>query len=211
MIIEDMKKGKEWEDVGICPYCRISGAKSDEEYVTSIKKLMGNGNATAFYKLAFDYFDGEHGLQQDMTKANELLLKAGELGCADAYYNLGVNYDVGGRDVEIEKKKAKHYYEQAAMMGDVESRHYLGVMEGKAGISKRAYKHFLLAAKYGCKDSLQLIKTGFMDGIVTKDEYGQALRAYQKQHDEMKSDKRDEAADFLARIHGFNTMNINLR
>ena len=49
-----------------------------------------------------------------MTKANELLLKAGELGCAEAYRNLGMSYN-NGLGVEVDKKKAKHYYELAAM------------------------------------------------------------------------------------------------
>ena len=33
---------------------------------------------------------------QDWSKANELYLKAGELGCADAYFNLGNSYQWGG-------------------------------------------------------------------------------------------------------------------
>jgi len=35
------------------------------------------------------YFNGTHGLPQDFAKANELCLRAGELGCAKAYFNLG--------------------------------------------------------------------------------------------------------------------------
>ena len=36
-----------------------------------------------------------------------------------------------------------------------------------------------------------------MDGMITKDEYASTLRAYQKRHDEMKSDTRDIAAERL--------------
>ena len=44
--------------------------------------------------------------------------------------------------------------------------------------------------------SLNYVKTGFMKGWVTKEEYAQALRAY---HDlEMKSEARDKAEDVMA-------------
>ena len=34
-----------------------------------------------------------------------------------------------------------------------------------------------------------------MDGIITKDEYANILRAYQQRHDELKSDMRDKAEE----------------
>ena len=49
---------------------------------------MKNGNAEAFNTLAGNYVDGAYGMRQDMAKANELLLKAGELGSGSAYNNL---------------------------------------------------------------------------------------------------------------------------
>ena len=89
--------------------------------------------------------------------------------------------------------KAKHYYELAAMTGELNARHNLGCMEYEAGNYHRAYKHFILSAKAGDKDSLDEVKKGFMNGIITKDKYANTLRAYQDQHDEMKSDARDKA------------------
>ena len=64
-------------------------------------------------------------------------------------------------------------------------------MEGRAGNHHRAYKHFMLAARAGYKPSLDELKDGYMDGIVTKDEYANTLRAYQQRYDEMKSDDRN--------------------
>lgn len=40
-----------------------------------------------------------------------------------------------------------------------------------AGNTNRAYKHLIIGAKSGCKDSLAQVKFGFMDGDVTKEEY----------------------------------------
>ena len=154
---------------------------------------MNTDNARAFYNFAGYYDTGIMGMPQDFAKANELFLRAGELGCAEGYYNLGHSYRVG-RGVEVDKKKAKHYWELAAMAGDVDSRHNLGSMEGLTGNLHRAFKHYILAARAGYKLSLDKVKEGFMDGIITKDEYANTLRAYQQRHDEMKSDDRDKAS-----------------
>ena len=154
---------------------------------------MEKGNADAFNQLADYYGKGTFGLPQDRAKANELYLKAGELGCAEAYYNLGNSYYSGERGVEVDKEKAKHYYELAAMNGNVGASHNLGVIEAEAGNVHRAMKHVMISARAGCDTSLNNVKLGFKDGNVTKDEYANTLRAYQKRTDEMKSDMRDKA------------------
>ena len=176
----------------LCAFCRVPNATSYEEEVERTRKLIVANNAYAFYILAGCYADGDHGMPQDWSKANELHLRAGELGCANAYYNLGNSY-YNGRGVEVDKKKAKHYYELAAMNGDVAARHNLGCMEGKAGNFHRAMKHFLLAAKAGYTDSLDWVKKGFTKGYITKDEYANTLRAFQERQNEMKSDDREKA------------------
>ena len=61
---------------------------------------MDKSNADAYYQLAGYY---SQGLPQDWEKANELYLKAGELGHVDAYYNFGVAYNQGN-GVEIRRK-----------------------------------------------------------------------------------------------------------
>ena len=135
------------------------------------------------------------GVPQDFAKANELYLGAGELGNTEAYSNLGISYE-NGDSVEVDKKKSNYYYELAAMNGDVQGRHNLACLEWLAGNHHRAYKHFIIAAKAGLKQSLDKVKAGFMSGIVTKDEYANTLRAYQKMKDEMKSEDRDRAEEF---------------
>ena len=63
-------------------------------------------------------------------------------------------------------------------------------MEGQAGNYQRAHKHFIIEAKAGYNKSLDKVKLGFMDGLVSKDEYEQTLRAYHERQAEMKSDAR---------------------
>ena len=177
----------------LCPFCKAPPPRSNEEEVKRLHKLMEKGNAVAFNQLGGYYAQGINGLSQDWAKANELCLKAGELGSAEAYYNVGVRYD-NGRGVEVDTKKANHYYELAAMNGSIKARHNLGMIEGQAGNYKRAYKHCLISARAGDKLSLDTVKGGYMHGDVTKDEYANTLREYHKSLDEMKSEVRDKAA-----------------
>ena len=125
-----------------------------------------------------------------------LSARAGELGCAEAYFNLGNSYD-RGLGVEIDAKKAKYFWELGAMNGNLNARYNLGCLEGDDGNDYRALKHFILSARAGYKKSLNVVKEGFMDGIVTKDEYANTLRAYQERQNEMKSDDRDRARAYI--------------
>jgi hypothetical protein len=176
----------------LCPFCRTPYAKSNEEEIKRTKKLMEKGNAYAFYMLAGLYERGIMDLPQDWAKANELYLKAGELGHAGAYHNLGNAYYQGWGG-EVDMKKAKYYYELAAMSGDVMARNNLGMMEKRTGNYQRACKHYIISARAGDKLSLDTVKLGYMAGYATKDQYANTLREYQKSQDEMKSEARDNA------------------
>ena len=179
-----------------CPFCREQDPSSDEEEVKRIEKLMDNGNADAFNVLANSYSVSDMGMQQDLAKANELWLKAGGLGCAEAYGNLGHAYE-WGRGVAVDKKKAKHYRELAAMGGNSEARASLACIEGNAGNHHRAYRHYAIAARAGQKQAMEAVKIGCTMGLVTTNDYETILRAYQKIHDEMKSDARDKVQEQL--------------
>jgi len=186
-----MSEGKD-----LCPYCRTPYATStsEDEEIKRAKNLMDKGNAEGCLLLASYYDRGRRGLQQDLQKANELLLKAGELGSVEAYYNLGNHYD-NGRGVERDKKKAQHYWELAAIGGDVHARHNLGLIEGKADNFHRAMKHFMIAARAGHEKSLKNVEIGFIEGFVTIDDCVNTALAYTKFHEEIKSDERDIVAE----------------
>jgi len=176
----------------LCAFCRTPSPNSGEEEVKRTEMLVDKGNAEAYCTLAGFYCEGIYGLPQDYAKCNELLLKAGELGCAGGYFNLGTSYQLG-LGLEIDKKKAKHYWELAAMKGHVHERSKVGAIEGASGNHHRAMKHFIISASSGDSDSLNTLKVGYKSGLVTKDEYANTLREYQKSQDEMKSDMRDKA------------------
>ena len=196
MVIENIKKGKELEE-HLCAFCRTPETSSSEEKIRMLEKLVENGNATAYYQFGWVYAQGTSGMRQDWVKANELWIKAGELGYAQAYFNLGSSY-YHGNGVEIDEMKGKHFCELAAMAGSAQARHIIGLLEGKAGNRQRAMKHFVVAASAGFRHSLDKVKQGFMDGLVTKNEYESTLRAYHERQSEMKSEARDQATDLEA-------------
>ena len=94
-------------------------------------------------------------------------------------------------------KKARYYHELAAMEGDPFSRHSLGSLEAKAGNVNRAVKHWMIAAGGGFDESLKAIRSCYMEGLVTKDDFAKALRAHKEAQDEVSTDQREEAAAFF--------------
>jgi TPR repeat protein len=136
------------------------------------------------------HFNGEKGFSKDIPRAIELFNKAGELGHEMSYYNLGQIYRNGQGGVDVDLKKAKHYYEKSAKLGSVNARYMLGTIEGKARNFERAFRHLTISAKAGHKESLDILKAGFKEGRVRKDEFVAALRAYHTSDTEMASDNR---------------------
>jgi len=176
-----------------CPFCRTPHPTSEEDAVERLKIRMKAGDANAISIIGGYYADGLYGYRQDYKKALELFHRAGELGYANAYTNIGYAYD-HGEGVEKDEKKANHYYEIAAIKGNVQSRYNLGNMEGDAGNTERALKHFLIAVEGGYTPSLERIKDLYSKGHATKEDYTKALQLYQKYLGEIKSTQRDKAA-----------------
>ena len=189
----EMSKGND-----LCAFCRTPLSVNDEEQIERIKKLMDKGNGGAFHLLAGLYARGLYGMPQDLRKATELLLKAGELGFAKGYYGLGNSY-YNGDGVQVDMEKAKYYLELAAMNGHTKARHNLACIERQTGNHNRSMEHFVMAAKAGDRLSLGNVKRGFMEGYIAKDEYASTLRAHHERQQEMKSDTRDKAAKVVAK------------
>ena len=61
---------------------------------------------------------------------------------------------------------------------------------------ERALKHFMIAVEVGDALALENIQKLYSYGMATKDEYTEALRAYQKYLSEVKSPQRDQAAAY---------------
>jgi len=172
-----------------CPFCRTPEPTTAEEIIERLEKRMEVGDAYAFCIMGNAYSGGQLGLTRDSAKATELWHKAGKFG----YTHLGFAYSKG-EGVERDEKMASHYDELAAIGGNVVARRNLGVDEYNAGNYNKALKHYMIAVRGGCTDSVKEIQRMYMDGHVTKDHYANALRSYQVYLNEIKSDQRDKAA-----------------
>jgi len=193
--IHAFQSGITREKDNVCPFCRTPAPKSDEENLKRLEKRMELNDARAIHNLGCHYRYARLGLPQDHAKALELWHCAGELGNAAAYYNIGCAYS-SGEGVVRDEEKAKRYWELGAMLGHISARYNLGVHQennlGDLNLNK-ASKHYIIAVKDGCLDSLKRIKEFYTKGYATKDEYAKALRGYQAYQDEIKTNQRDEA------------------
>ena len=107
---------------------------------------MDSNDPDAFCNLGMLYRDGDMGLPQDINKANELLLKAAELGSCSAQAKIAAAY-YNGEGVERDMNKARHHMEIAAIGGHEVARYLLGLIEGQNGHMDIAMKHFIIAAR----------------------------------------------------------------
>ena len=193
---EDIKSGKDFESWS-CPFCRTPNPKSEKEVIYQLHRGVERNDARSMVKLAGYCISGDTEFQKkDVPKAIELYQKAGELGCAEAHALLGIiyldPYDRWNRKAK-DPKKAKYYWELGVIGGNLNARYFLSTFDWERGNFFRACKHSLINVKAGHEASLKQFENGFKKGYITKDEYAEALRAYQKQHDDAKSALRDEA------------------
>ena len=193
--IEDYRNAGEY--VGTCVFCSAPGRTSEKQVRDDLKRGVARNDASSFHNLGTYYMHGRYGLPKKMTKAIELLLKAGELGYAEAYTCLGCIYK-DGDGVKRNMKRAVYYWGLGAIGGSITSRHNLGTFESHSDNVERALKHYMISAKAGYHFSFDSVKKYFDDGKVTKDEYVDVMRLYQKNHKEASSDMRDEAVIYAA-------------
>ena len=174
-----------------CAFCRAPWPDSDADILAMVLARVRKRDPDAINCLAQKYYRGEVGLRKDLRKAAELFTEAAGLGSTPALFNLGYAY-YNGEGVEANKAKAVECYSKAAMQGHVESRYNLGCSEGMKENPDRAVRHWMVAAKMGHRESLEMIKKFFMAGAATKEQYAEALKGCQDAVEEMKSHDRDE-------------------
>ena len=187
---------KAMDGVDKCPFCRIPMPVKMEGIIERYRKRMGLDDGDAIYNLGYFYAEGRHGLTQDYTKALEYYHRAGELGSSEAVTNIAVAYYYG-RGVERDVKKARQYWEKAAIMGNVNARYSIGYEEEEARNISRAKKHYMIAVRDGCGRSLKAILELYSKEYATKEEYENALQAYQEYVAEIKTSQRDDAAELM--------------
>ncbi|EJK70946.1 hypothetical protein THAOC_07655, partial [Thalassiosira oceanica] len=112
----------------MCAFCRMPTPNSDTVKVALIRKRVDAKDPVATGYLAQVYYNGDHGLQQDVPRAIELWTDAARLGDLDAHCMLGCKY-YKGEGVEQDVARGVRHWQHAAIQGDPESRYILGVHE----------------------------------------------------------------------------------
>jgi len=180
-------------DNEICPFCRSPPATSLEECIERVNIRVKANDPQAMYSQGSWFQRGIYEFPQDYTTAYELWHRSGELGHSEAYNQLADAYEYG-KGVEISKKKIVYYLELAAIGGNVEARYNLGRNETNSSNYDRAIKHYLIATRDGCTESLNKTKELYTNGNASREDYTKALQLYQEYLGEIKSDQRDKAA-----------------
>ena len=175
-----------------CVYCREPAPKSNEKSLKQVMERVKKNDPAAMC-----FMGKKHAQEGNFGEALEYWTKAAELGDVEANYCLGgIHYN--GNGVEKDEKKAIHHTELAAIGGHTLARGYLAATEIQNGRMERGAKHWIINANLGCDLSLQQVKELFVKGIVSKDEYADALRGYQAAVDATKSAEREEGEAFYA-------------
>ena len=130
--------------------------------------------------LGCDYINGVR-VPRDVNRGISLMTKAADLGdiatcglLGDVYnpelHNDYDNDNEAGKDLD----KAMYYYGLAAKGGHQQARYNLGILSRNAGDANKSLKHLKIAAAQGHDEALTMIKKGYIEGSVTKDEFAKA-------------------------------------
>ena len=172
-----------------CAFCREPVPKSQQVGLRNAMKRVKKNDPAALWQVGTKRL-----IEGDCKTALKYWTQAAELGDVLSHYELSVIYREGHQGgVEKDMKKAIHHGEQAAIGGHPDARFNLGCFEALNGRFERAKKHYIIAANLGCNDSLKRVMKLYADGHASKEEYFDALRAYQAAVDAMKSIEREEA------------------
>ena len=173
-----------------CPFCRKAVPDTDDEIYELLMKRVEVNDPVAMCHVGNEKYD-----KGDYKSAFDYWAKAAALGDAFAHYQLSIMYR-DGLGVEKDEKKELHHLEQAAIGGHPQARHNLGSFEGIKGRLDRAVKHYIIAAKLGVDDSLEVAKSLYKNGDASRDDFAAALRGYQTAIEAAKSPQREEATKF---------------
>jgi tetratricopeptide (TPR) repeat protein len=170
-----------------CAFCREPLPETEEKIDQNLMKRVKANDTFALHQMG-----GRCGDKGDYEEAFQYYTKAAGLGDIEAHYNLSVAYHLG-KGVAKDMKKKFYHLEEAAIGGHPVARFNLGCHEHSNGRTNRAAKHYIIAAKLGYDDALEVVKRGFQVGLVSKEDFEAALRGHQAAVDATKSEQREEA------------------
>jgi tetratricopeptide (TPR) repeat protein len=171
-----------------CVFCRTPSTDKEEYQKRKKERIEANDPGV------LRFVGSECHQARDYDKALKYLTKAAELGDTEAHSRLGCIYS-NGEGVEKDEDKGVYHFEKAAIGGHPQARHNLSIIEAKNGNIERALKHSIIAANLGHDKSMKGLLPIYKEGYVTKEEYGDTLRAHQAAINATKSSQREAAEE----------------
>ena len=100
------------------------------------------------------------------------------------------------------RAKVSNTWKEAAIAGHPLARYNLGDCEllNNNLNFERAVKHWIIAAKQGFEESIEMLMKAFRDGFISKEVLTATLRAHQTAVDATKSPQRKKTEDFLGSV-----------
>ena len=143
--------------IGACYFYPRGGVEQDYELaVIWFQKSFEGGNLQALYMLSYCYEMG-FGVQQNISKALELLLDAAERGNVQAQNRVAICYGKGQLGLQKDEKQAIVWYEKAAEQNYPTAQYNLGIQYLKGnGVEKdiaKAIPWYKRAAERGSADA----------------------------------------------------------
>eukprot|EP00984_Skeletonema_dohrnii_P029816 scaffold20707_cov78-Skeletonema_dohrnii-CCMP3373.AAC.1 len=170
-----------------CPFCRHPLPTTKAEVDANEMRRVEANDPVALRNVGI-----QRCKRGEFMRAFEFLTKAAGLGDARAHYQLSLMY-LKGKGVEKDAQKEVYHLEEAAIAGHPTARFNLGSIEWNDGRVERAVKHWIIAAKLGEANSMEILKKGYLEGVLSKEDFAAALRAHQAAVDAMKSPQREAA------------------
>ena len=174
-----------------CMFCRTNMYGKREELNRAAAE---NNRPEGMLRVAELYLEprilGTVARYKDKQEGLKWLKRATVLGCGKAAEKIG--------DILLEdenEKEAYFYFNKAAELGRVQSFVKLGNIDLNRGEVTLAMDNYRKAAICGFKGPglVQVLKRGFMDKYITKEEYFSTLYKHYKANDEMNSESRKRA------------------
>ena len=171
----DLPKAIEWLEKGML-YCELYSAyelaliylynddyKNVERGLMCLERCVEGDYIEGLEGLANVYFNGDL-VEEDMSRAKQLLEKALELGSGNAAYRLGWMYERGFLSEEPDYVKAMEYYEKAAELDNVDGycRAALYLANGYSGVTDAVKSREYYEKAAGMGSCFALVELSFL-------------------------------------------------
>ena len=180
--------------MSVCPYCRALTYEESEEIQRLYNRIeiCDNRDYTlALNQLGSYYNNGECGLSQNLTKAEELYKQSYDLDFPPAAWNLYCLYHIHYPD---QKEKAREYLQRGEILGNLECTQVLAAQAHNSGDMENFARLCVKSVRLGGDtDDINNLWWCYRQNLLSHDVVATTVRANQALKDEVTTERRDFA------------------